>query len=193
MNWWHIVIPAALIAFIWMMTRPVRREVQRGDFGHWYHEVLINSKKGAWVEIADVDRKAALIARKLDGTGQQLSLELRTPEGIDAEEVASSMREGWDGSGVTCSAGTHEGTGLLIRVDLGSADAVEGVAAGVVRFFDTVGSVPGCRFRLRAKGRTDPEALRPLVDTMQRQSKGARSKAWGKALEKSLDRRRDRQ
>ncbi len=171
MNWWHLVIPAAVIAFIWMMTRPVRREVQRGDFHHWFHEVLINSKKGAWVEITDGDRNAALTARKVDGTGQQVSLELRTPEGIDAEDVAGSMSEGWEEAGVTCSEETHEDAGLVLRVDLGSDREVESVASAAVRFFDTVGSVPGCRFRLRAKGRTDPEAIRPMASTMQRQPK----------------------
>ena len=182
-----------MIVFLWMMTRPVRREVQRGDFLHWFHEVLINSKKGAWVEITDGERNAALTARKLDGRGQQLSLILRTPQGVDAREAASSMSEGWDAADVACSEESQEDAGLLLRVDLGSTGEVENVAAGAVRFFDAVGSVPGCRFRLRAKGRTDPEALRPLVSTMQRQPKGTRSRAWGKALEKSLDRHRERQ
>ena len=192
MNWWYILSPVGVIGLIWLLTRPVRREVQQSDFDHWFREVLINSKMGAWVEIVDVERHASLRVKKLDRIGREILMELAVPVGADVEELARSMREGWEDADLAPSE-ISEGTDMGLRVLLVSPEAVNSVAAAAGRFFEAAGSVPGCRFRLRAKGRTDPEAIRPLVKSMQHQASEKRSKAWGKALEKSLDEHRDRQ
>lgn len=192
MSWSYVLGPIALVTFIWMLTRPVRRDVRRSDFDHWFREVLINSKTGAWLEITDVDRNVSFTVRKLDRRGRQISIKIAAAAGRDSQEAVRSMRHAWEGAELTPCSDASEDAAVILRALLESSDAVGDVAAAAVRFFDAAGSAPGCLFRLRAKGRTDPEAIRPLVDSMQHPTRGKKPRVWGKALGKALDRHRDR-
>ena len=191
--WIYLAIGAGVVVGVWILSRrPVKREVTTGDFRHFFQEMLIGSRRGAWIEIRDPRTESTLAARKLDDFGQRMYLELHLPVDVDTERMMQTVQDLAAGSLISSVAGVDERNCLALEIDLVGEKSVDITTSIALSFFEVAGVVPGSRFELQGQGHPDIEAFRPLFQALRRNPKGTRSKRWGVAFENHLDRRRRR-
>ena len=189
MMWWFVA--AIVIAVCWKLRRPiVRRDVQRSDFSHFFEALLVGSRTGAWIEIIEAETGNRLYARKEDALGHRVTIEVDQVTSEGADELIRALGELFAEQKVETTRRSETNGHLSFVIGLGEAKPVQQVTAIAISVFDLLGSPAGRRFRLRGKGKPDPEHWRPILRSFQRDRHGSRLRRIGEAGIKLLDRRK---
>lgn len=189
---WVISLAVAVVIALRILDRaPITyRNVSVNELAPYMTTFVVNSRTGAWVQIADPSLGAWILIRKMCSDGSKLRFTIHSacamPE--DAKRMLESSA-GLSISGVVNSLSPEDAD---VFVEAVQSKLASTVSAAVRDLLVRLGSPPGVRVTIRGRGRSDPEGWRPMFEALARRSGGISGRI-GQAGLGFLARRRRRQ